>query len=80
MKGVVPIGNYFRSPEMMSGRGFRCFNCGKLLAVKLKGQCAVAFSCPRCKAYIFVKMKEPLPWAPRKEEEEKTPKAQVATG
>lgn len=75
------MGNYFRTPEMMSGKGFRCFNCGKMLAVKLKGQCVVAFNCPRCKAYIFIKMREAVPWAPRKEEEEKTLKtAQVATG
>ncbi len=74
------MGNYFRSPEMMSGKGFRCQNCGKLLAVKLKGPCVVAFNCPRFKAYIFIKMKEAVPWAPRKEEEKTIKTTQVATG
>lgn len=55
--------NYFRTPNMQLGKGFRCYNCGKLLAVKLRGQYEVSFRCPRCKAYIFVKMGEKLPWA-----------------
>jgi phage FluMu protein Com len=60
--------NYFRTPQMQSGKGFRCFNCGKLLAVKLRGEYEVSFRCPRCKAYLFVKMGEKIPWAETKQE------------
>lgn len=63
--------NYFRTPQMQSGKGFRCFNCGKLLAVKLRGQYSVSFRCPRCKAYIFVKTSEAIPWAEQEKKEEK---------
>jgi phage FluMu protein Com len=65
------VANYFRTPEMQTGKGFRCFNCGKLLAVKLRGDLEVSFRCPRCKAYIFVKMGEKIPWANEKPKEEK---------
>jgi phage FluMu protein Com len=54
---------YFRTPEMQTGGPFKCFNCGKKLAVKLKGNCHVQFSCPRCKAFISVHMKEPVNWS-----------------
>ncbi|MCL6542087.1 MAG: hypothetical protein K6T87_16140 [Roseiflexus sp.] len=63
--------NYFRTPEMQTGKGFRCFNCGKLLAVKLRGNFEVSFRCPRCKAYIFIKMGEKIPWVPLTEEQKK---------
>ena len=53
---------YFRTPEMQSGQGFRCYTCGKLLAIKIKGPCVISFVCPRCKTYIFMKMKEAPPW------------------
>lgn len=48
---------------MMSGKGFRCPNCNKSLAVKLVSPSEVAFHCPRCKAYIYIRMREPVPWA-----------------
>jgi phage FluMu protein Com len=55
---------------MQSGRGFRCFNCGKLLAVKLRGKFSVAFRCPRCKSYLFLKTGEPIPWVSSNDKEE----------
>lgn len=54
--------SYFRTPEMQNGRGFRCPNCGKLLAVMLRGSLVVEFSCGRCKAHITCQMKEPVEW------------------
>jgi phage FluMu protein Com len=77
------MGNYFRSPEMQSGKGFRCPNCTKLLAVKLLSPSNVSFHCPRCKAFISVKMREPVPWAQQKtiekKEEEKKEQQAAAT-
>ena len=59
----MTTGAYFRTPQMMEGKGFRCYNCGKLLAVKLDGsEYEVEFKCPRCKAFIRVKMREKVPW------------------
>ncbi len=55
---------YFRRPEMVEGKGFRCYNCGKLLAVKMTGdRYSIHFKCPRCHAYVIVRMGEPPPWA-----------------
>lgn len=51
---------YFRTPEMEGGGPFHCFNCGKKLAIKIKGNCYIQFHCPRCKAFISIKMKEPI--------------------
>ena len=56
------MSNYFRTPEMQKGGPFRCPNCNKVLAVKLKGKCLVQFKCPRCKSFISVKMNEPVNW------------------
>lgn len=61
------MGNYFRTPEMEKGGPFRCPNCNKVLAVKLKGDCLIQFKCPRCKAFISVKMNEPVNWARKPE-------------
>jgi len=62
------MGHYFRTPEMMTGQGFRCPNCWKLLALKIKAPSDIAFKCPRCKAYVRCIMKEPVPWAVIQEE------------
>jgi len=65
---------YFRTPAMQSGTGpFLCHNCGKKLAVKLKGQYEVHFACPRCHAYITCRVKEPLPWAKKESEPDSKP-------
>ena len=53
---------YFRTPEMGNGGPFHCFNCGKKLAVKVKGNCHIQFLCPRCKTFIDIKMKESINW------------------
>ena len=60
--------NYFRTPEMQEGGPFHCFNCKKKLAVKLKGNMLVQFYCPRCHAFITIKLNEPVPWAGKVEE------------
>lgn len=68
------MGSYFRSPEMHSGEGFRCYNCGKKLAIKISGSnYFVMLHCPKCKALISIRMKEPVNWKgesnlPKKEE------------
>ncbi len=54
--------NYFRTPQMQTGKGFRCPNCNKSLAVKVKAPTEIAFHCSRCKSYIYLKMQEPAPW------------------
>ena len=72
---VIFTGNYFRTPEMQTGKGFKCQNCNKSLAVKVVGPCEIHFHCPRCKAYITVKMREPVPWVPKKENGEKRAQA-----
>ena len=54
--------NYFRTPEMQNGGAFRCYNCNKKLAVKLKGDFHAQFKCPRCQAFISVHMKEKVNW------------------
>lgn len=53
---------YFRTPEMQNGGPFNCQNCGKKLAVKIKGPCHIQFKCPRCHAFISIKMSEPVNW------------------
>jgi len=71
------MGSYFRRPEMVEGKGLRCYNCGKLLAIKLDGSnYEVRMRCPRCKAKIKIEMLEPIDWKKKKEEERKeTPAA-----
>lgn len=54
--------SYFRTPEMQSGKGFRCHNCGKLLMVRVKGNCVVQLQCHRCKAFISIHLKEQVEW------------------
>lgn len=62
------MGNYFRRPEMMEGRGFRCYNCGKMLALKVEGSnYEIKLLCPRCKARIKLEMREPLGWKKKPE-------------
>jgi phage FluMu protein Com len=56
------VTNYFRSPEMQNGGPFLCYNCSKKLAVKIKGPCHIQFKCPRCHAFISIKMSEPVAW------------------
>lgn len=70
---MIFTGNYFRSPEMQTGSGFRCQNCGKLLAVKVKSPCDISLKCPRCKAFISYKLREPVPWVKREEKAEEAP-------
>jgi DNA-directed RNA polymerase subunit RPC12/RpoP len=54
---------YFRTPEMQNGGPFKCFNCGKTLAIKLGGdKLSAEFKCKRCKAYILIKVGEEIPW------------------
>ena len=72
------MGNYFRTPEMQSGKGFRCPNCSKLLAVKIVSPSHIEFSCSRCKAFIKIIMKEPVPWAQKTNEKEEEKEQQVA--
>lgn len=57
------MSSYFRTPEMVTGKGFRCYNCGHQLAVKIDGNAyVVELVCRKCKAFIRVKMNEPVPW------------------
>lgn len=66
------MGSYFRRPEMMNGKGLRCYNCGKLLAIKLEGSnYEVRMKCPRCKAKIKIEMSEPIDWKKKKDIEVK---------
>ena len=58
---VMP--QYYRTAAMQEGGLFKCFNCDKTLAIKLKGNCFVQFFCPRCHAFITVKMREPVNWS-----------------
>jgi len=54
------VGSYFRNPNIFVGGPFRCYNCNKLLLTKLSGdQYKIELKCPRCKAYIIIKMNEP---------------------
>ncbi len=60
------MADYMRRPEMMEGGPFHCYNCGRKLAVKVRGSALeLQFICPRCHAYIFIKMNEPAPFAER---------------
>ena len=61
---------YFRTAEMEHGGPFHCFNCGKKLATRVRGSCHIQFLCPRCKAFISIKLKEPINWSKEKDEEE----------
>jgi len=71
MKGENSVGVYFRNSAMMAGGPFRCYNCNRLLMVKLTGdQYKVELKCPRCKAYIIIKMRESVPWAKKEEKPE----------
>ena len=67
------MGTYFRTPEMQSGQSFKCQNCGKLLAVKVKSPCDLTFHCSRCKAFIHYKLREPVPWVKKEEKTEEAP-------
>lgn len=51
---------YFRTPEMEGGGPFYCFNCKRMLAIKIKGNCHIQFHCPRCKAFISIALREPI--------------------
>lgn len=61
--------NYFRTPEMQQGHGWRCPNCNKMLAVKIKGNCLVQMICGRCHSFISIKLNEPVNWGKKEEQE-----------
>lgn len=56
---------------MQTGKPFRCQNCDRLLIEKIHGNdYKISLHCPRCKASIYIVMKESIPpWA--KEHKEK---------
>lgn len=62
------MADYFRTPEMQHGGPFKCQNCGKKLATKIKGPSDITFKCPRCRAFIHIVMGEPVPWANKNKE------------
>lgn len=54
--------SYYRTPEMVTGGEFRCYNCNKALVKKVSGSVyELELVCPRCKAHIKVTCKEPIP-------------------
>lgn len=57
-----------RTPEMAGKKPFRCFNCNKLLAVNVHGECNIDFVCGRCKAFVKLIMKEPAEIGDKKSE------------
>lgn len=64
------MSHYFRTPEMQNGGPFRCFNCNRQLAIMITGDdYYVKLKCPRCKAIISMKMKEPVSWQAKREHE-----------
>ncbi|MFH1398966.1 MAG: hypothetical protein ABIG95_02550 [Candidatus Woesearchaeota archaeon] len=57
------MGTYFRNPAMMKGGPFKCHNCNKELAIKVGGtQYELELHCSRCKTYIKIKTREPIPF------------------
>jgi len=73
------LGTYFRTNEMVSGGPFRCYNCGKILISKVKGEgYEIDLFCPRCKATIIVKMREKLPYNKTKDQEREDVQATTA--
>lgn len=55
--------SYFRAPEMFGDKEFKCPNCNKLMIRHIIGVYELRLECPRCKAEIAVKTKEPIPIA-----------------
>lgn len=55
--------SYYRNPSMINGGPFNCPNCNKQLAIKVGGtQYELEMLCPRCKTYIKLKTREPIPF------------------
>jgi len=52
---------YYRTPEMMGEKNFRCHNCGKMFIKDITGIYTMKLVCPRCKTEITVKTKERIP-------------------
>ena len=62
---------YYRTPQMSSGRGFRCYNCNQEMAISLTGtHYEVVLICRRCKAVVTIKCGEPIPFVAQKMLEE----------
>lgn len=55
---------YFRTPEMLGTKPFRCYNCNALMIRHFVGSCyEIGLECRRCKCEIYVKCKESIPAA-----------------
>ena len=58
------MSTYMRTPEMMSGGPFKCFNCGKLMIRKVMGgPFKIQLECRGCKSVVTLEMKQAAPWA-----------------
>lgn len=54
---------YYRTPQMVKGGEFKCYNCNQTLATRLTGShYEVVLVCRRCKAEITVKCNEAIPF------------------
>lgn len=54
---------YYRTPQMATGSGLRCYNCNQELAKKVVGSVyEITLECRRCHAEITIRTKEPIPF------------------
>lgn len=64
---------YYRTPKMVEGTPFKCFNCNKTLAIRVQGSAyELDMVCPRCKTEIKIKCHEIVPFKTSSEELLKT--------
>jgi hypothetical protein len=55
------MSSYLETPAIQGERPFRCYVCGKMLAVSIEGEYRVRLQCHRCKTKITLETVKPLP-------------------
>lgn len=55
------MGVYFETPEIKGETPFKCYVCGKMMVVNLKGEYVLELTCPRCKTEVTLRTKYVLP-------------------
>jgi len=55
------MGKVVLTKAMQGSKPFRCYNCHRVLALDVQGECKLVLQCPRCKARITLEVPAPIP-------------------
>lgn len=55
------MADYYETPAMEGEKPFKCYVCGRMLAIDLEGEYTIKLHCSRCKTKITLETKKPIP-------------------